>query len=404
MPYKYHVGNRRGVVVPLNAAKIPRATCQLFGAIKTISNIKHSVVLVHGPKGCVYHINYILGMRGDKPPNIYSTCMDETDVIFGAADKLKNAIAELDVELKPDLIAVLSCCASSIIGEDVESVVSEVETNAKLIGIDAGGFEGDYRSGYSKTLQRLVDVFAQPSVRRAPASVNLVGLLRGGPDLAELRRVLALIGVHVNTLLTAQATIDQIEQINSAALNVVVCEGTGKEAAELLEERFGVPYIIEELPMGYRATRRFLSRVADALDLGVDVDAICPTSLGGAEVLAQRIAVIGGPTRAIAVTSFLKEYHIEPVLVVSDFDVDTAARINTLVSEQCEVLIAPDHETVAERCKALDVDLILGGMLERPIASRLGIAHIDIMHGSEKTVGFAGADALIKRLHTDGVT
>jgi hypothetical protein len=37
-------------------------------------------------------------------------------------------------------------------------------------------------------------------------------------------------------------------------------------------------------------------------------------------------------------------------------------------------------------------------MLERPIASRLGVAHLDIMHGSEKTVGFAGADALLKRL------
>jgi hypothetical protein len=37
-------------------------------------------------------------------------------------------------------------------------------------------------------------------------------------------------------------------------------------------------------------------------------------------------------------------------------------------------------------------------MLERPIASQLGSMHLDIMHGSEKTVGFAGADALLKRL------
>ncbi len=388
--------------MPVNAARIPRATCQLFGAIKTISNVKRSVVLVHGPKGCVYHINYILGMRGDKPPNIYSTCMDETDVIFGAADKLKSAVVELDNELAPDLIAVLSCCASSIIGEDVESVVDEVTTNARVIGIDAGGFEDDYREGYTKTLQRLVDAFAQPSVRRDPDSVNLIGLLRGGPDLAELRRALGLIGVRVNAVLTAQATIDQIEHINAAALNVVVCEGTGRDTAELLEERFGVPYIVEELPMGYRATKRFLTRVAIALGLSVDLDAICPASTSDVKIVAQRIAVIGGPTRAIAVTNFLKEYDIEPVLVVSDFDVDTAARMSALVSECCEVLVAPDHETVAQRCKALNVDLILGGMLERPIASRLGVAHIDIMHGSEKTVGFAGADALVRRLQVDG--
>lgn len=114
--------------------------------------------------------------------------------------------------------------------------------------------------------------------------------------------------------------------------------------------------------------------------------------------------MIGGPTRAIAVTNFLKEHHVNPALVVSDFDVNTSARLRALVGEACEVLIAPDHETIVEKCDALGIDLILGGMLERPIASRLGIAHIDIMHGSQKTVGFTGADALIKRLRESGAT
>src|SRR5512136_84877 len=188
-------------VVP--AARIPRATCKLFGAIKALGTIKNSVILVHGPKGCVYHINYILGMRGDKTSNVYSTCMDEKDVIFGAGDKLKSAIVELDVEFSPALIAVLSCCASSIIGEDVESVVKDVQTRAKVIGIDAGGFEGDYRSGSSETLRRLVEVLVEPPHTCDKLSVNLVGLLRAGPDLRELKRDLAIIGVRVNAVLTA---------------------------------------------------------------------------------------------------------------------------------------------------------------------------------------------------------
>jgi light-independent protochlorophyllide reductase B subunit len=382
-----------------SAAKIPRATCQLFGAIKAISNIRDSVILVHGPKGCVYHINYILGMRGDKTSNVYSTCMDEKDVIFGAGDKLKSAIIELDNEFDPALIAVLSCCASSIIGEDVESVVKDVQTRAKILGIDAGGFEGDYRSGYSETLRRLVEVLVEPSHTREKLSVNLIGLLRAGPDLRELKRVLALIGVHVNAVLTAGATIRQIEHTASAALNVVLCEATGKDAAEQLEKQFGMPYIIEELPIGYEATLRFLARVADALGLSMNLEAISPKHrIEAPQMIGKRVAVMGGPTRAISVTKFLKEYGVEPVLVVSDFDVNTAERLSGIISDRCEVLIAPEHELILERCKAQHVDLILGGMLERPIASRLGVAHLDIMHGSEKTVGFAGADALLKRL------
>jgi len=384
-----------------SAARIPRATCRLFGTIKALGNIKDSVILVHGPKGCVYHINYILGMRGDKTSNVYSTCMDEKDVIFGATEKLKSAIAELDHEFNPALIAVLSCCASSIIGEDVESVVREVQTNAKVLGIDSGGFEGDYRSGYSETLRRLVEVLVEPPRTRDKLSVNLIGLLRAGPDLKELKRVLALIGVRVNAVLTAGATVRQIEHIASARLNVVVCEATGKDAAEQLEEQFDMPYIIEELPIGHQATRRFLAHVANALGTSVDLDALCPAQVAVPPVVGRRVAVIGGPTRAIAVTNFLKECGIEPALIVSDFDVNTAARLSELVSERCEVLIAPEHETILERCKAQRVDLIVGGMLERPIASRLGADHLDIMHGSEKTVGFAGADVLLKRLRGD---
>ena len=135
-------------------ARIPRGTCKLFGAIKALSTIKKSVILVHGPKGCVYHINYILGMRGDRPSEIYTTGLDEHDVIFGAEQKLKEAIEDLDRTLHPDLMFVLSCCTSCIIGEDVESAVRDTRTNCRAIAISAGGFEGDFHEGYSETLSQ----------------------------------------------------------------------------------------------------------------------------------------------------------------------------------------------------------------------------------------------------------
>jgi nitrogenase molybdenum-cofactor synthesis protein NifE len=340
-----------------------------------------------------------MGMRGDNASNVYSTCMDEKDVIFGAGEKLKNAIIELDTEFAPALIAVLSCCASSIIGEDVASVVREVETSAKVLGIDSGGFEGDYRSGYSETMRRLVEVLVEPPRAYDKLTVNLIGLLRAGPDLKELKRVLALIGVRVSAVLTAGATVRQISRAASAALNVVVCEATGYDAAEQLRKQFNMPYIIEELPIGYQATVRFLARVADALGISAHLyEALPMHRLEARDMIGERIAVIGGPTRAISVTKFLKECGAEPALVVSDFDVNTAARLSEVVGEHCEVLIAPEHETIIQRCKAKKIDLILGGMLERPIALRLGSAHLDIMHGSEKTVGFSGADELMKRL------
>jgi hypothetical protein len=37
-------------------------------------------------------------------------------------------------------------------------------------------------------------------------------------------------------------------------------------------------------------------------------------------------------------------------------------------------------------------------MLEQPVAKALGIEHIDVMHGSQRTVGFDGAEHLVKLL------
>src|SRR5512136_11017 len=159
-----------------HAARIPRGTCKLFGAIKALSTIRKSVVLVHGPKGCVYHINYILGMRGDRPSEIYTTCLDERDVIFGAEPKLTGAIEELDRTLHPELMFVLSCCTSCIIGEDVDSAVHNARTKSRAIAISAGGFEGDFHEGYSETLNQLVKQLVHKPDSIKSQSVNLIGM------------------------------------------------------------------------------------------------------------------------------------------------------------------------------------------------------------------------------------
>jgi nitrogenase molybdenum-iron protein alpha/beta subunit len=383
----------------MKAVRIPRGTCQLFGAIKALGTLKRCAILVHGPKGCVYHINYILGMRGDRPSQVYSTCLEERDVIFGAEERLREAIEELDATGAYDLIAVLSCCASSIIGEDVMSAAGEARTRARVIGIAAGGFEGDFRQGQKKTLQHLVDELAVDTDSIIPRSVNLIGVLRSGPDLRELTSLLNRLYVMVIAVLTAGASVRDIEQMGSAALNIVLCESSGKEAAEHLRERFGTPYLIMDLPIGTQATDRFCSQIEEAL--GLPHRFASPTPPPVIPILpSRRIALIGGPTRAVAFTRFLQELGQEPVLIVLDFDTgETQKRIRELTG--CEILVEPDQERIIEMVREKKVDLILGGMLERALAGMLGIEHFDMMHGSQKTVGEEGRRTLIQVLQRD---
>lgn len=382
------------------AARIPRGTCKLFGALKALGTIKNSVVLVHGPKGCVYHINYILGMRGDRPSEIYTTALDEHDVIFGAEQKLKEAVAYLDLTLQPELLFVLSCCTSDIIGEDVGSAVRDAKTIARTIAISAGGFEGDFHEGYSETLCQLVRELVRKPDRTDPRAVNLVGMLRAGPDLAELRGLLGLMGVRVNAVLTADATREDMERLGEAVLNIVLCEPSGKEAALLLQTLCGTPWIVEEIPIGYHSTFRFLERVAGAL--GIPATVTPPPGLDRRPdcsfLRSRHIAIISGPTRAVSLIRFLAEYTIVPRLVVVDFDSSVQEKIRCQGLPAGEVLIEADHELIVQKLKEHEIDLLIGGMLEQPIAKVLSIDHLDIMHGSQQTVGFAGAHNLARLL------
>jgi nitrogenase molybdenum-iron protein alpha/beta subunit len=54
------------------------------------------------------------------------------------------------------------------------------------------------------------------------------------------------------------------------------------------------------------------------------------------------------------------------------------------------------------RMQELGVDLLIGGMRERPVAALLGIDHVDVMHGSQKTVGEQGGELLRRALERRG--
>lgn len=376
------------------AFRIPRSTCKLFGAIKALGAMKRTAILVHGPKGCVYHINYILGMRGDRPAEIYSTCLDEQDIIFGAERKLVAAIEQIDRVDQPDLICVLSCCASGIIGEDVASAVRSACISARALAFDSGGFEGDHTGGYSDTLAVISRSLVTSSGVRVPRSVNLLGLLRSGPDLAELKQLLSSRDVRVLSVFTAGATPDDLSRAGDASLNLVTCETSGLAAARILEQRFGTPYYMVDIPVGKPATDRFLNTVDILLGGSGGKE-----SSGGATPEFRlphdfRIALFAGPTRAKAFSEFLHELGCPPRLIVLDFPPPALESIREAAGPDCRILVQPEYDEIQENLDLLEIDLILGGMFERPFAAMRGIPHIDVMHGSQKTFGYPGAELM----------
>ncbi|MGZ4857887.1 MAG: nitrogenase component 1, partial [Methanobacteriaceae archaeon] len=349
---------------------------------------------------CSYHTQYLLSLRSARNIRILTTAMEQDDVVFGAEDKLETVIRKADNKYNPPLIAILTSCASSIIGEDVERVVKTVndDINAKIIVVNAGGFEGNQTDGYRDCLLALIDLMEYSTSREQ--SLNLVAQFRGGPDLKTLKNYLNKLEIPLNCVLTSGATLKQVSNASNASLNVSMCEASGIVPCQIMEKKFKIPFLHPNLPIGINATSNFFRSICKFLcvEYGIahleekfrKIIASYYPFLSG-----KRVAIVAGSTRAIPLTEFVSELGMEPVLVCLDLlGLHTNRKIKELVENnhiEPVFLKEADCQDINDQMAILKPELILGGMHEFNLSRELDVPLLDVMHGQELTIGFEGA-------------
>ena len=387
-------------------------TCKLFGVIRAVLGIKEALPLIHGPLGCFYHIRYLLSLRSGKPVRIISSEMNQNDVVFGAEDKLKEKIIEADQKYSPQIITVLSSCASSIIGENINQVIDEVknEVNAELICINSGGFEGSQIEGYQESLTVLIDLMEAENKNSyiTGNSLNLIGQYRGGPDLKILKKYFNRLEINLNCVLTSGCTLQEIKKAPRASLNISMCEASAIEPCELMQKKFNTPFLHETIPIGVKATRNYLNAICKEINheyIFTDDEKKAEKEIQKylPQLKGKKAIIVAGATRAIAFTEFITELGMEPVLICLDFEGKYTDYKLTNLMEKLKIhpiiLKQPEYTEILIKAKNLKPDIILGGMGEIGLSSELKIPLIDVMHAQEVTFGFDGVVNLTRKIY-----
>lgn len=381
-------------------------TCKLFGAIRVILGIKGALPLIHGPLGCSYHIKYLLRVRSGKSVRILSTAMDQNDVVFGAEEKLKSKIIEADQRYSPELIVVLTSCASSIIGENTGQIIKDVKSSisAEIMDISAGGFEGTQIDGYEECLLSFLQLMDK---QKKINSINLVGQFRGGEDLKYLKEYFKKLNIEINCVLMSGSNLNQIKAAGNASLNVSMCEASGLVPCEVMKKEFGIPYINEILPIGVKGTSNFFSKICKELDKEYTLKNEESSTLNRIKKYSKNLngkkaAIISGPSRALAFIDFLLEIGMLPVLISIDFQGKNTKKELEKIIERNKidpvVLIEPEYFEIQDQISKIKPDIILGGMGEIGLSEELNIPLIDVMHANKSTMGFNGALELVKNI------
>lgn len=255
---------------------ITQRGCTYAGCKGVIMGPTRDIVnITHGPIGCGFYswLTRRNQTRPDGPADenfmtyCFSTDMQEENIVFGGEKKLRAAIQEAYDLFKPKAISIFSTCPVGLIGDDVHSVAREMkeELGINIFGFSCEGYKGVSQSaghhiannGIFKNVVGLND-----NVKEGKYKINLLGEYNIGGDAFEIDRILNDCEITVVSTFSGNSTYDQFANAHTADLNTIMCHRSINYVAEMMETKFGIPWIKINF-IGGSATAKTLRKIAN---------------------------------------------------------------------------------------------------------------------------------------------
>lgn len=292
-------------------------SCRLFGAYEAVSGIKDNIVLLHSVVGCNFGTMsfHVTGDMSDMRQSC--TVISDKDIIFNGENSLREAIENVIELYGPRCITVISGCVSGIIGDDINSVISEYRHILPILHIEGAGFKGSFEDGYEDALLELAKNTITHINKYDDPSINLLGLnyddFKLEADIREFKRMLNN-KVKINCI-TAACSIDEFSGIGKSGLNIVFKRG--KKLAEFLKDSLGAEFFQMDYPYGIKGAHCFLDAVGGYFNINFEVEkeSIKTEALGRLKkayaylqsLYGLPVCVFGHEGRALGLKKFLEE-------------------------------------------------------------------------------------------------
>lgn len=213
--------------------------CEMAGSANFFLSLDRCVVLVHGPRWCSsIAAAEMAGIEKKYEKQFYCSEVKQQNLVFGAADELIDALHEIENEQHPSLIALLTSCSMSLIGDDLEGICRSADISCPVLTLDSGGLRGQFMMGYEKGLIRFLEDLPFAPVEKEPGTVNIIGWSTAYPlwegNLREIRRLLSLIGIQVNVVLGEDGlSLEKAAELKKSLFESGSISGTGRKSGPL---------------------------------------------------------------------------------------------------------------------------------------------------------------------------
>ncbi|MDR1947317.1 MAG: nitrogenase iron-molybdenum cofactor biosynthesis protein NifE [Desulfovibrio sp.] len=389
---------------------VSQRACVYCGARVVLNPITDAFHIVHGPIGCAsytWDIRGSLSSGSELYRNSFSTDLQERDVVFGGAEKLAAAVDEVMQVYAPRLIFIYCTCIVGVIGDDAEAVCRNAERKYgnRVIAVKAPGFSGNKAAGYRLAGEALMHLLMPHKNQARSGGVNILGDYNLAGEMWIIEKYMRAIGVPVISTFTGDSSYKRLLRAPSARLNVVQCAGSMIYLARLMEKEFGIPWIKASF-FGIEDTGTAIRQVADLVGSAETrrrAEALIRRESGRvsrlvepykARLAGKKAAVfVGGGFKAVSLVRQFRELGMKTVLVGTQTGRPDEYELLGSLADPDTVILDDANPAELERfMREKGADILVGGVKERPLAYKLGIAFCD--HNHERKHALAGYEGV----------
>lgn len=277
-----NIHNADGSVAPIKANTrtapgiITQRGCTYAGCKGVVIGPSRDILsITHGPIGCAFY-SWLTRRNQTRPPtpdspNYITYCLssdiEEENIVFGGEKKLCEAVREGYKLFKPKAIALFSTCPVGLIGDDVHSVARKMkeELGINVFAFSCEGYRGVSQSAGHHIANNGVfkNVIGQNNTEHPEKfKVNMLGEYNIGGDAFVLEDLFERCGIKLIATFSGNSTYETMANAHMADLNLVMCHRSINYVAEMMETKYGIPWMKVNL-IGADATAKSLRRIGE---------------------------------------------------------------------------------------------------------------------------------------------
>ncbi|MDC7124570.1 MAG: nitrogenase molybdenum-iron protein subunit beta [Spirochaetales bacterium] len=413
----------------------PAKTCQPIGAMYASFGIHGCLPHSHGSQGCCAYHRSTLTRHYKEPVMASTSSFTEGASVFGGQSNLIAALNTIFTVYNPDVVAVHTTCLSETIGDDVTQIKKKAFDDGKIpegkriVNVSTPSYVGSHVTGFAGMCAAIAKEFCVPTEEKTD-QINLIPGWVEPADMRELKRLMKEMNVPMvmypdtsgvlDTPMTGEhdmfpkggTTIEQLETTGSSFHTFALGKFGSEDAAREIQRIAKTPFDVMDLPIGIRATDRFLMKVSEITGMPVP-DSITDERGRAVDLIAdmqqyfsgKKVALFGDPDQLFALTEFLLDIDMKPVHIVSGTPGKYfSQKMSEIIDDEVPTAnyrngSRADTFLLHQWIKNEPVDLLIGNSYGKYIARdedipfvRMGFPIVDrIGHQYFPTVGYSGA-------------